>query len=400
MSYISVRQAAEKWGVSVRQVQALLKNSRIEGAARFNDRAWMIPAGADKPPDPRPGRKERGEPYHINKMKSLSDDLTEVIAATALPLPRDNPDSILETVKEERIQLIYESELAYMRGNFEPVIRCYQRAASDDAVRLRICPTAIAAAMSMGDYALYKDIENYLAKIIKADLGVDVKAVAEISLDQAYVSADAPTIVSDWMKVGDFSVLPARAKLSAAFNRMRYFFATGQFERCLDIAQTAMSLYETNRGITISDLYARLCCAMACCALHRFDDEKRHLTKAIELYSPHGFITPFVESKGFLGGLLERCLQDSPAFLDSIIRQWERVAPNWIAFHNKFTGDHVPMILTQQEIDVSYLAARRVPRKEIAKQLHYSEGWVNDTLSIIYSKLSISKREELNKFLF
>ena len=50
MDYISVQQAAVKWGISERRVQKLLEENRIDGALRFGH-AWMIPKAADKPPD-------------------------------------------------------------------------------------------------------------------------------------------------------------------------------------------------------------------------------------------------------------------------------------------------------------------------------------------------------------
>jgi|GEM_PF-1874290 len=55
MEYLTVQEAAEKWGVSVRRVQALLKDGRISGAVRFGNHSWMIPADAEKPADARAG---------------------------------------------------------------------------------------------------------------------------------------------------------------------------------------------------------------------------------------------------------------------------------------------------------------------------------------------------------
>ena len=52
MDYMSVREAADKWGVSVRWVQKLCEINRIEGVLRFG-RAWMIPKDAEKPIDTR-----------------------------------------------------------------------------------------------------------------------------------------------------------------------------------------------------------------------------------------------------------------------------------------------------------------------------------------------------------
>ena len=52
MEYITTQQAAEKWGVSMRWVQAYLKHGRIEGAVQFS-RVWMIPQDAQQPTDDR-----------------------------------------------------------------------------------------------------------------------------------------------------------------------------------------------------------------------------------------------------------------------------------------------------------------------------------------------------------
>lgn len=46
--YITVQEAAEKWGITVRQVQILCKDNRIDGATRMS-RIWIIPENASKP---------------------------------------------------------------------------------------------------------------------------------------------------------------------------------------------------------------------------------------------------------------------------------------------------------------------------------------------------------------
>ena len=46
--YITVQEAAEKWGVTPRQVQILCKERRIKGATRMS-RIWIIPENAEKP---------------------------------------------------------------------------------------------------------------------------------------------------------------------------------------------------------------------------------------------------------------------------------------------------------------------------------------------------------------
>ena len=52
MEYMTVKQAAAKWGVSDRWVHKLCLDNRIEGVMRFSA-VWMIPADAQKPTDTR-----------------------------------------------------------------------------------------------------------------------------------------------------------------------------------------------------------------------------------------------------------------------------------------------------------------------------------------------------------
>jgi len=52
MGYISVKQASEKWKISVRRIQVLCKQDRIYGANKVGN-AYIIPTNAEKPIDKR-----------------------------------------------------------------------------------------------------------------------------------------------------------------------------------------------------------------------------------------------------------------------------------------------------------------------------------------------------------
>lgn len=52
MKYISVTEAAEKWGISQKRVQVLCRNCRIDGVMRVGN-VWIIPYDAQKPSDAR-----------------------------------------------------------------------------------------------------------------------------------------------------------------------------------------------------------------------------------------------------------------------------------------------------------------------------------------------------------
>lgn len=60
MNGITAKEAAEKWGITPRQVQLLCAKGRIPGAVRFGH-AWLIPADAEKPQDGRRKKKENNK---------------------------------------------------------------------------------------------------------------------------------------------------------------------------------------------------------------------------------------------------------------------------------------------------------------------------------------------------
>ena len=52
MDYITIKQAAEKWGLSIRRVQTMCNEGLIDGVIKFGN-AWAIPYDAPKPLDHR-----------------------------------------------------------------------------------------------------------------------------------------------------------------------------------------------------------------------------------------------------------------------------------------------------------------------------------------------------------
>jgi len=249
MDYISATEAAEKWGVTPRQVQRLLAAARVPGAKK-QGRDYLIPADAQKPGDPRLVKHDPQD--------SLSSELAYIMEATTLPMPFDNPDAILDTVKEERPRLSYEGELAYLRGDFERTKDCYRRTEGDEASRFRACSIAIAAALSTGDYPLYLEIETFLKNIIEADINVYITTGAEFTLNTAYVGAIAPNMVAGWLKDGDFSKLHPKVRLDAAEKRAKYFQCVRNYDAMLTVSQTALAFSNS----IFFDIYLHTLCAL------------------------------------------------------------------------------------------------------------------------------------------
>ena len=52
MDYITLKEASQKWGVSVRQINYYCAGGRIPGAVKMAG-VWLIPKDAEKPHDRR-----------------------------------------------------------------------------------------------------------------------------------------------------------------------------------------------------------------------------------------------------------------------------------------------------------------------------------------------------------
>jgi len=393
VDYLTVKEAGENWGLGTRIVTLYCAEGRIAGAIKRGN-LWLIPEHAERPSDKR--RREQAP-----LQKTLSSDLFDIIAATTIPMPIDDPDSILNIVTDRRLQLQYEGELAYLRGDFQRVLHCFSETEGHDAAKLRACPVAIAAAISMGDYRAYTEIESYLKKRVEANRGSGAAAFAELALATAAVSVIAPNMAPDWLKEGDFSALAPQAKPDALYLRAKYLHCMRQYEAALAVAQTALTLCASQQGITLQDIYLHVTCAVACYYLGRKDEARRWLLDAMRLALPHGFITPFAEIVTALGGLVEQCLQQEfPTAYNAVIGQWKCTWKNWITFHNQFTKDNITLMLSLREYHIALLVARRVPYAKIAEQQCISVGRVKNIMLEVYGKLYVSGRDELAQYIF
>lgn len=52
MEFMTIQEAAKKWGISERRIQVLCNEERILGACKFG-RQWAIPVTTEKPSDAR-----------------------------------------------------------------------------------------------------------------------------------------------------------------------------------------------------------------------------------------------------------------------------------------------------------------------------------------------------------
>lgn len=71
--YMTVQEAAQKWGISERRIQILCNENRIDGVIRLS-RVWLIPNHAKKPLD---GRRKKSMIDTEKASKKASDHMVK-----------------------------------------------------------------------------------------------------------------------------------------------------------------------------------------------------------------------------------------------------------------------------------------------------------------------------------
>lgn len=99
-NYLSIKEAAEKWGVSERRINQYCSEGRIPGAQKFG-KSWAIPAEANKPGDPRKAPHETASISESTKQNAVLKN------ANLMPLMNTDfaPGHCLEAVKANEVRL-------------------------------------------------------------------------------------------------------------------------------------------------------------------------------------------------------------------------------------------------------------------------------------------------------
>ena len=114
MDMITVQQAADKWGVSVRYVQVLCKKGKLPGALKFGLN-WMIPADTERPRDGR-----------YKESKTGSDSTSKIVMPVQSPLmtlssfynkPGDVNKCIESLANTPETQKLFAGEIAFLQGD-------------------------------------------------------------------------------------------------------------------------------------------------------------------------------------------------------------------------------------------------------------------------------------------
>jgi DNA-binding CsgD family transcriptional regulator len=404
MEYVKINDIAKKWGLSVRTVQLLCHDGKVEGAMRFG-RAWMIPRNAPRPID---GRTKAGR-------ERQDEDL---------PLPRKTPflymsdlystpgtaDSVTESLAyNHEAQVLFGAAVAYSRGEIDKVYDSANYLLGKHSGFYAVISAGMLLALCAiwkGDLSMWRRAKIHISEApAKNDRDRDIISLSLTAVDSMlYDVQNFP----EWFKTGCFEPLHKDALPAAKVYYAKYLYATGYAvatrEYKLDGVQglslmamipctiEPMISWAKADETVVSEIYLRMTCAVVYHNCGKTEDAVRHIDRAIELALPDRLYGLLSEYGRTLGALLEDRLSavDREVWLE-VKKLYKIYNEGWSKLSGAVRGKTIITTLTPKQREVAKLAAFGMTNKEIADKLDMSASGVKQALQAVSDKMGVGR---------
>ena len=399
-SYLSLREAAEKWGVSERRINQYCTEGRIPGAQRIG-KAWAIPADAQKPGDPRRARRQgKNDPA-----RTVSGGLIDQTNLMPLMNTAFAPGKCRETVEAMAPgprRDIATAEYHYFTGHPEEAAKEAEAylTSPDMGARLSACLLYAYANLSL------KRIQRaeFALGELNASLASAGEQVPEFRAAAAFISFTGTVLLhlplpEEMPRAESFlPLLPPGLRAFALYVQAHYLYLKQEYDHSAGIVEATLAMGASYYPIPA--IYLHLIAVMDYMSMKQTDRAEAHLLKAWEIARPDDLIEGFGEHHGLLGAMLEAIIKPKwPEDFKRIIDITYRFSSGWRRVHNPITGHDVADDLTTTEFAIAMLAARGWTTREIAKHLNISANTVKDHISEAMRKLGVETRKDLKKYM-
>ena len=395
MDYLSVKETAERWGVTVRRVQQLCKAGLIPGAAKFG-KSWMVPKDANLPTEE--AKTETGIPdvYQLTPFRQ------------AMPLLCSSYEpghciEFIQSLPDEDDQNIALGEYYYFSGQAEKAVKLLEPYldSHDPALRYSASLVCSFANLSRGHIHLARFASQNLMTQVRTGLQSDsppkLHAMGVLTATAASVLLHMP--LPNVPSLRDFlRYLPGGLKLWGCYVLAHQAYLEKDYAGALAMAEMGLAL--SPESYPVAEVYTRLVAVMALMNLKQPERARAHMDAAWKLAQPDDLIEPFGEHHGLLQGMIEIYFKnDHPKDFDRIIAITYAFSAGWRKVHNPETKHDVADNLTTTEFTIAMLYSRGWTGKEICSHMGLSERRVRDHLASIYGKLGVNRRKEIKSFM-
>lgn len=406
MGYITAKEAAKRWGVTVRHVQILCAEEKIKGATRFG-RSWMIPQGAVLP-----SSGNLADPHMPMPRKSPFLDMTNLYCEAG------RADELAEMlVNNPEAHLLFSAEIAYRRGDIDRVydharyflsVHSGFYAILGGGMLLALC------AIWRGDVHLWNEAKRHICEApcqTKEEREIISLTLAIID-SSIYDNKDFP----EWFTSGNFEALPADSHPAAKVFYIKYLYMSAfaiasnqaRMEGIEGLALMRMIPSAIEPLITqavvdrtvIPEIFLRMSCAVAYRNSGLDDRAEHHLDRAIALALPDGLYGILVEYVRHFDGILERKLAAvDPDAARIVTELYSRYSVGWARLSGSVRNRYVAHNLAPREREVAKLTAFGFSAKEIGAMTNLSESTIKQTIVRVIQKTGIRGKDEISSIL-
>lgn len=397
MDYITAREAAEKWGVSERRINQYCAEDRIPGAERFGG-AWAIPAGAEKPGDPRK-QKTQTAPPSAKQAPELFPGFMPLMNTPFRPGCCKETIARMEAGPKKDIAL---AEYHYFSGQAEKAMQETEGylTAADGGIRLSACLLFAYACLTMGRIDHARNALGEIRRTLASGGETDPAARAT----EAFVAFAAAVLLhlplpEEMPPAESFlPLLPPGLRAFALYVQAHYLYLKEEYANSAGMVEGALAMGAS--AYPIPAIYLHLVAVMDYMSLKATEKAQTHLLTAWEIARPDDLIEAFGEHHGLLGAMLEAAIKpDWPEDFKRIIDITYRFSSGWRRVHNPITGHDVADDLTTTEFAIAMLAARGWTTQEIARHLNISANTAKRHISEAMKKLKVKNRKDLKQYM-
>lgn len=406
MEYITVKEAAEKWGVTPRRVQILCAQSSIKGAVRFG-KSWMIPEKAVLP-----SSSKGSEPHLPMPRKSPFLDMTDLYNRAG------EVDKCAEMlINNPEAYALFKAQISYRRGEIAQVYknaRYFLDSHSGFYAILGAGMLLAYCAIWSGDEEIWYEAKRHICEapstteqereIISLTL-----AVVDSSI---YDNKDFPA----WFTSGNFEVLPSDSHPTAKVFYIKYLYmaafalASGQHNidglqglALMKLIPNTIEPLITQAVVDktiIPEIYLRMSCAVAYYNSGNKERAIAHMDKAIKLAIQdrlYGILAEYI--RHFDGLLQERIELIDGSALERIEELSAVYAKGWARLSGAVRNKNIATNLSVKEHEIAKLSAFGFSVKDISAMLCISESTVKQTISRIINKTGIQDKKEFSNII-
>ena len=397
MDYITAREAAEKWGVSERRINQYCAEGRIPGAERFGG-AWAIPAGAEKPGDPRK-QKTQTAPPSAKQAPELFPGFMPLMNTPFRPGSCKEAIARMEAGPKKDIAL---AEYHYFSGQAEKAMQETEGylTAADGGIRLSACLIFAYACLSMGRIDHARSSLGEIRRTLASGGETDPAARAMEAFVAFAAAVLLPLPLPEEMPPAEsfLPLLPPGLRAFALYVQAHYLYLKEDYANSAGMVEGALAMGAS--AYPISAIYLHLVAVMDYMSLKATEKAQTHLLTAWEIARPDDLIEAFGEHHGLLGAMLEAAIKPNwPEDFKRIIDITYRFSSGWRRVHNPITGHDVADDLTTTEFAVCMLAARGWTTREIARHLNISANTAKRHISEAMKKLKVKNRKDLKQYM-